>query len=194
MHTSHTLLDLINFLLPGAPDLRCDALDLDLFAATITLVVTSTQASSCCPGCQQPSSRIHSHYTRTVADLPWAECPVRLLLHMRRFVCASAACPRRIFTERLPSLVPPLARRTQRLAARQRANCFPSSVALPSAPLPSSIMCGRTAGTVRFTTLLPTSLQAPLRTDEYVGSVLRAKDRQRCAHTTPRCDGCASCT
>ena len=36
-------------------------------------------------------------------------------------MCASAACPRRIGTERLPSLVPPWARRTQRLAARQRA-------------------------------------------------------------------------
>ena len=40
MYASHSLLELISVLLPGAPDLRCDALDLDLSASTITFEVT----------------------------------------------------------------------------------------------------------------------------------------------------------
>ncbi len=107
MDTTHSVLDLVSFLLPGAPDLRCDALDIDLCAATITVAVTSTQSGSCCPRCQQRSFRIHSHYARTVADAPWAERPVRLRLQVRRFFCSARDCRHRIFTERLPSLAPP---------------------------------------------------------------------------------------
>jgi hypothetical protein len=40
---------------------------------------------------------------------------VRLNLHTRRFFCDEAACPRRIFTERLPEVAAPSARRTLRL-------------------------------------------------------------------------------
>jgi transposase len=50
-----------------------------------------------------------------VADLPWAGWAVRLELHVRRFFCQNKACPRRIFTERLPGVVAPSARRTTRL-------------------------------------------------------------------------------
>jgi transposase len=121
MYASHSLLELITFLLPGAPDLRCDALDLDLIASTMTLAVTSTQAHSACPRCQQSATRIHSHYQRTVADLPWAASTVRLHLRVRRFFCSSNDCSQRIFTERVPTVVMPWARRTQRLADRQRA-------------------------------------------------------------------------
>jgi hypothetical protein len=42
----------------------------------------------------------------------WA---VRLELHTRRFFCQNNECPRRIFTERLPTVVAPYARRTMRL-------------------------------------------------------------------------------
>ena len=121
MYASHSLLELISVLLPGAPDLRCDALDLDLFASTITFEVTSTQPTSCCPQCQQPAGRIHSRYVRTLADMPWADAAVRLHLHVRRFFCASEGCSQRIFTERAPAIVMPWARRTQRLATRHQA-------------------------------------------------------------------------
>ena len=50
-----------------------------------------------------------------VADLPWAGWAVRLELHVRRFFCQNKACTRRIFTERLPGMVAPYARRTTRL-------------------------------------------------------------------------------
>src|SRR5260370_6025914 len=50
-----------------------------------------------------------------VADLPWAGCALRLELYVRRFFCQNQACRRRIFTERLPGVVAPSARRTTRL-------------------------------------------------------------------------------
>jgi len=58
---------------------------------------------------------VHSHYQRTVADLPWGGHTVRLHLHVRKFFCRQPTCSRRVFTERLPHLVHPYARRTARL-------------------------------------------------------------------------------
>src|SRR5229473_262836 len=87
-------------------------------AGFVTLRLTSTQALVHCPVCQFPTQRIHSHYTRTVADLPWAHLHVVLQLGVRKFFCANGRCTRSIFTERLPQLLAPWARRTQRLAHR----------------------------------------------------------------------------
>jgi hypothetical protein len=50
-----------------------------------------------------------------MADLPWIGCAVRLHLHVRRFFCSNSACARQLFTERVPSVVAPYARRTTRL-------------------------------------------------------------------------------
>ena len=65
-----------------------------------------------------PARRIHSHYERTLADLPWAAYRVRLQLRVRKWFCGNRRCCRRIFTERLPTLAAPWARRTLRLAQR----------------------------------------------------------------------------
>ena len=70
-----------------------------------------------CPECHQPSARIHGSYQRTVADLPCAGRNVILVLTVRKFVCGTPTCPRRIFTERLPGLVDSYARMTSRLIA-----------------------------------------------------------------------------
>jgi transposase len=59
-------------------------------------------------------------YQRTVADLPWAGVSVLLHLHVRRFVCRNPACPRVTFSEPLPEVVAPSARRSVRLASEQR--------------------------------------------------------------------------
>ena len=71
-----------------------------------------------CPRCAVPAQRIHSHYTRTLADLPWAQYRVCLQLRVRKWFCRNRACRRRIFTERLPTIAAPWARRTLRLAQR----------------------------------------------------------------------------
>ncbi len=66
--------------------------------------------------CSRSSQRIHSRYQRTFADLPWATFQVRLEVQVRKFFCENEACERHIFTEPLPDVAQPWARRTLRLA------------------------------------------------------------------------------
>src|SRR5262244_1011522 len=80
--------------------------------------VQSTQTRAPCPLCATPARRIHSDYGRTLADLPWAQYRVCLQLRVRKWFCRNRACQRRIFTERLPTVAAPWARRTLRLAQR----------------------------------------------------------------------------
>jgi len=68
-----------------------------------------------CPLCGCLSGRIHSRYRRTLPDLPWNQLRVRLVLTVRKLFCDIEACTQRIFTERLPGIVAPYARRTTRL-------------------------------------------------------------------------------
>jgi transposase len=71
----------------------------------VELRVTAIRRQAACLVCHRPSARVHSRYERQVADLPWNCARVRLRAVARRFRCAVTACPRRIFCERLPSLV-----------------------------------------------------------------------------------------
>jgi zinc-finger of transposase IS204/IS1001/IS1096/IS1165 len=84
-------------------------------AISLTLVVRTTGPAVACPSCGTMSERVHSRYVRRAADLPWHGVAVRLELHARKFFCAGPGCPRRVFTERLPRVVAPHARRTRRL-------------------------------------------------------------------------------
>ena len=105
-------------LLPDATTLRLDACHVDTTAAQITLAVRSTPTTVPCPLCTTPAHRIHSHYARTLADLPWAQYRVCLQLQVRKWFCPNPRCVRRIFTERLPTVAAPWARRTLRLGQR----------------------------------------------------------------------------
>lgn len=93
-------------------------------ATEITAVVSTTAASAPCPLCGHSSRRVHSRYVRSVADVPWHGVPFRLRLHVRRFFCEEPTCARAIFAERLPSLIAPHARRTERLDTWMRAVGF----------------------------------------------------------------------
>jgi transposase len=79
----------------------------------LTLVVVPTRRTARCPLCQRKSSRIHSHYERTIADLPWGSQPIRLRLTTRRFRCVNCRCSQRIFGERFADIVRVHARRTE---------------------------------------------------------------------------------
>ena len=103
--------------LPETTSLQLNSWQLDDTATLMTLHVTSTQRLVPCPVCTVFTSRVHSRYTRTLADLPWGTARVRWQLRVRKFICANVQCPRRIFTERLPEVVAPWARRTRRLVA-----------------------------------------------------------------------------
>jgi transposase len=111
-----------DLLLPDAAHLHCEAFRAE--ADIVTLVMTSLQPTVTCPRCAEASSRIHSRYQRTLADLPCAGRPVRIQLQVRRFYCPNPACSRTTFSERLPTVVAPSARRTRRLAAEQGAIGF----------------------------------------------------------------------
>src|SRR5262245_4738266 len=103
--------------LPETSSLQLHSWQLDDTATLLILLVTSTQQGVPCPVCAVFTPRVHSRSARTPADLPWGAARVRWQLHVRKFVCANGQCPRRIFTERLPEVVAPWARRTRRLVA-----------------------------------------------------------------------------
>jgi transposase len=107
-------------LLPDAVHLRLDSLTAAPDGQALTLVLASTQTAAPCPVCGTVTTRIHSRYTRTVLDLPWAGMLVQLRLHVQKFFCNTRDCIRTIFTERLPQVLAPRARRTERLATAQQ--------------------------------------------------------------------------
>ena len=107
-------------LLPDPEVLKLKDVVVDPENHRLDITVAAASPSAICPCCNQPSECIHSRSLRTLADLPWAGCAVRLLLHVRRWFCDHADCPRRIFAERLPSIVAPRGRRTKRLSLAQQ--------------------------------------------------------------------------
>ena len=94
---------------------------IDPSANELVIRIACDVPSMPCPECHQPSARIHSGYQRMVADLPCAGRNVILALRLRKFVCGTPTCPRKIFTERLPGLVESYARMTSRLIALMQA-------------------------------------------------------------------------
>ena len=106
---------LISQLLPDSKHFSLEQEFIEANAGQITLKLTSTQLPAVCPVCQQLSQRVHSRYERTLRDLNWAECPVTLAVTVRKLFCDNRGCQRRIFTERLPQLTAPWARRTHRM-------------------------------------------------------------------------------
>src|SRR3954463_9471143 len=80
----------------------------------ILLIARSRSTSAACPSCGGTSSRVHSFYSRRLADLPWQGRVVELQVRTRRFRCTSLQCRRCIFAERL-DIARPQARRTMRL-------------------------------------------------------------------------------
>ena len=101
----------------AAHDLLPEGLQLEslgIETGRVIICVSSGSRSCVCPLCGHGSSRVHSHYSRTVSDLPWHGISVELKVHARRFFCDEPSCERRIFCERLPD-VAARARKTDRL-------------------------------------------------------------------------------
>src|SRR5215213_470460 len=94
------------------PSLHVDALLVGDDGLTIRVLAETTEVR--CPLCGEPAERVHSHGTRMLADLPWAETPVQLQVQIRKFFCDTLTCSRRIFSERLAGIAAVAARRTDR--------------------------------------------------------------------------------
>jgi transposase len=109
-------------LLPLDHGLRLEDVSIGPDQIVATLEASASRAT--CPICGTWSEAIHSLYRRTIADLPWGLQTVRLHLRVRKFFCRQPTCSRRVFTERLPTVVAPYARRTRRLTEVVRLLAF----------------------------------------------------------------------
>jgi transposase len=68
-------------LLPASIVVSVDGVVLD--GGAVTLLLRATSATAACPLCGQPSRHVHSHYARTIHDLPLQGRPttLRLTIH-----------------------------------------------------------------------------------------------------------------
>jgi transposase len=93
----------------------------EISEAKLTVEVISTQPCARCPGCGNLSDAVHCQYQRTVHDVPCGGRSVVLQLCVRKFFCRVPSCPRKVFAERIPDLVQPWARVSNRLFAELKA-------------------------------------------------------------------------
>ena len=93
--------------------------DFDGHALTLGIATTQTYAS--CPLCGVETWRVHSRYTRKLAEEPVLGHSVHLQMTVRRFLCSTSSCPRRIFAEPLDDFAAKHARTTAGLAQTHRA-------------------------------------------------------------------------
>jgi transposase len=103
-------------LLPDPTVLALVSVEVNEEAKMITATAQTTSREANCPVCGYAADRVHSHYIRTLGDLPCSGQRVRWLIQVRRFWCENRACKRVIFTERLPTCAPAHARRTEKQA------------------------------------------------------------------------------
>jgi transposase len=122
--------------------------EVEIGEAQLTVEVISTQPCARCPGCGTLSDAVHCQYQRTVHDVPCGGRKVVLRLHARKFFCRTATCPRKVFTERLPELVRPWARVSNRLLEELKA------IGLAASAEVSERLAPRLGMTIKAPTLL----------------------------------------
>src|SRR6266536_3096810 len=115
----------------------------------LTVTVVSTKTEAACPGCGHASEHVHSQYQRTVHDVPSGGRQVVLRLFVRKFFCLHLGCQRKVFAERLPDLVQPWARCSDRLLEALKA------IGLSASAEVSERLTPRLAMPVKASTLLP---------------------------------------
>ena len=80
------------------------------------MVTVDRRQPTFCPGCGTQSQSRHSTYWRRFRDLSAQGAQVMVQARLGRWRCRNQQRDRRIFTERVPALAAPFARRTTRLA------------------------------------------------------------------------------
>nr|WP_258017433.1 ISL3 family transposase [Streptomyces noursei] len=78
----------------------------------MTFRVRARASDAVCSGCHRRSSRVHVRYHRHLADLPFGGRRVLVIVHIRRFKCVNHRCAQATFSEQVPGLTTPFARRT----------------------------------------------------------------------------------
>src|SRR6266480_288300 len=84
----------------------------DQWPGLVCLSVRSGSEEGTCPRCQAVSCRVHSRYTRRLADAAVGGQRVVIRLAVRRFFCDAADCPARTFAGQIEGLTTAYARRT----------------------------------------------------------------------------------
>jgi transposase len=69
-----------------------------------------------CPNCESLSTSRHSRYVRHLQDLPVQGTTVALRLKLSRWRCRNRGCERQTFSDLLPRIARPFARRTRRVS------------------------------------------------------------------------------
>lgn len=86
-------------------------------AAGLLLVMARACApEAACPKCGTLPGRVHSRYSRRLADVAIGGRPVEILLTVRRFFCPAPGCGRTTFAEQVEGLTARYARKTPLLA------------------------------------------------------------------------------
>lgn len=117
--------------------------------------VISTQPFACCPGCGKPSDHVHCQYQRTVYDVPCGGRRVVLRLRVRKFACWITTCPRKVFAERLPDLVQPWARVSDRLLEELKAIGLAASAEVSERLAPRLAMSVKASTLLRYLRTIP---------------------------------------
>jgi transposase len=139
MQSGGAVMNIASFLaLP--PTLTVDRVERSTQGLIVYLSATTSVVS--CPRCGTVGSRIHSRYTRTVADLTCVGQRLTLKLLVRKWICPLDSCPQRIFAEPFAGLVRRYARMTDRLIKALQSMgvttngadgaCLSSSLAMPT--------------------------------------------------------------
>jgi hypothetical protein len=86
-------------------------------AVGLLLVMARARApEAACPKCGTVSGRVHSRYSRRLADAAIGGRQVEILLAVRRFFCPAPGCRRRTFAGQVDGLTVRYARKTPLLA------------------------------------------------------------------------------
>lgn len=78
----------------------------------MTFYVRSAETSAKCSACGTRSSRVHGRYRRSLADALLAGRRTRVVAVVRRFKCSRTSCAQSTYSEQIPGLTTPFARRT----------------------------------------------------------------------------------
>lgn len=96
----------------------------------VVIEVRSAVSEVACPGCGEPSARVHGRYRRRLADTPISGRPVMISLTVRRFLCQAPECGRVTFADQVAGLTVPYGRRT----GGSRASLTAIAIALAGRP------------------------------------------------------------
>ncbi len=135
----------------------------ELTQAQLTVEVISTQPCVSCPGCGNASDAVHCQYQRTVHDVPCGGRKVVLQLKVRKFFCRTPSCPRKVFAERLPELVRPWARVSNRLLEELKAIGLSASGEVSERLAPRLGMKVKAPTLLRYLRSIPPPSDAPVR-------------------------------